>query len=309
MRARSVVVVAVLAVGAATLWARPPICEAPMEPATKNPPELGIVSWRRGYDAARAEAKRSGKPLLVLFDEVPGCATVNAFGKGVLSDRVVADAADLFVAVFVSNNEGGDDRRVLDHFDEPAWNNPVVRFLDVDERALAPRLEGADPRVHLLTRMVQALEAAKRPIPPWLHAAADDVVAADEAVYAMSCFWEGEVGLGDVDGVVATVPGFSGGREVVQVRFDGARVSRARLDDAARGLGFTAVAGAFRPSPDDDKKQLQRNALGKLPLGPSQRMHVNSAVGRGADPRVWLSPRQEALLDATACAGGPPGAR
>ncbi len=316
MRALLLSLVVVTVAAAATWSARAARCEVPpmgnkttttrATAATTNPPELGIVTWHRGYDAAKAEAKRTGKPLLLLFDEVPGCSTVNAFGHDVLSDLVVADAADLFVSVFVSNNEGGDDRRVLDHFDEPAWNNPVVRFIDVDERELAPRLEGADRRVHLLTRMVQALQTAKQTIPSWLQAAADDAAAVDdEAVYATACFWDGEVRFGDVDGVVATTPGFVGGHEVVKVRYDRARVSKTALDAAASGFGFRAIDGRFKVASDDDKKQLQQNALGKLPLAPSQRMHVNSAVGRGENPREWLSPRQQQLLDATACQGGP----
>ena len=36
------------------------------------PVELGKVPWLRDYDAALAEAKKSGKPLLLLFQEVPG---------------------------------------------------------------------------------------------------------------------------------------------------------------------------------------------------------------------------------------------
>ena len=40
--------------------------------ATANPVELGLVEWRRGFDAAAAEARAAGRPLLVLFDEVPG---------------------------------------------------------------------------------------------------------------------------------------------------------------------------------------------------------------------------------------------
>lgn len=40
--------------------------------AAANPVELGLVEWRRGFDAAAAESRDLGRPLLVLFDEVPG---------------------------------------------------------------------------------------------------------------------------------------------------------------------------------------------------------------------------------------------
>ncbi len=42
------------------------------ETLPKQPVELGMVNWRRNYDEAAAEAKRAGKPLLILFQEVPG---------------------------------------------------------------------------------------------------------------------------------------------------------------------------------------------------------------------------------------------
>jgi hypothetical protein len=41
-------------------------------PARRSAAELGQVRWWRDSAGARAEAKKSGKPLLILFDEVPG---------------------------------------------------------------------------------------------------------------------------------------------------------------------------------------------------------------------------------------------
>ena len=40
--------------------------------APKQPAELGRVNWQRDYAAGLAQAKRDGKPMLLLFDEVPG---------------------------------------------------------------------------------------------------------------------------------------------------------------------------------------------------------------------------------------------
>ncbi len=37
-----------------------------------HPPELGAVAWGRDFAAAQAQSKQSGKPLVVLFQEVPG---------------------------------------------------------------------------------------------------------------------------------------------------------------------------------------------------------------------------------------------
>lgn len=51
---------------------------AQQEPATgrtvvaRQPGELGKVSWWRDEQVAQQQAKASGKPVLVLFQEVPG---------------------------------------------------------------------------------------------------------------------------------------------------------------------------------------------------------------------------------------------
>ena len=37
-----------------------------------DPVELGTVKWLRNYDTAVAKAKATNKPLLILFQEVPG---------------------------------------------------------------------------------------------------------------------------------------------------------------------------------------------------------------------------------------------
>jgi len=45
---------------------------ATQEPAASQPIELGRVRWGREREAALAQARRSGKPLVLLFQEVPG---------------------------------------------------------------------------------------------------------------------------------------------------------------------------------------------------------------------------------------------
>ena len=44
------------------------------EPTTRaaTPIELGAVAWQRDLDAAVEEARKQGRALLVLFQEVPG---------------------------------------------------------------------------------------------------------------------------------------------------------------------------------------------------------------------------------------------
>ena len=40
--------------------------------SAQSPKELGAVKWQRDFDAALADAKKKSKPVLVLFQEVPG---------------------------------------------------------------------------------------------------------------------------------------------------------------------------------------------------------------------------------------------
>lgn len=40
--------------------------------APDQPVELGLVHWERDHDAAFARAARESKPVLLLFQEVPG---------------------------------------------------------------------------------------------------------------------------------------------------------------------------------------------------------------------------------------------
>ena len=38
----------------------------------ERPVELGAIDWLRDFDGALEQARKSGKPMLVLFQEVPG---------------------------------------------------------------------------------------------------------------------------------------------------------------------------------------------------------------------------------------------
>lgn len=254
-----------------------------------SPPELGIVRWSRGFDAAAARAKAEGKPLLVLFDEVPGCSTVLGFGERVLSHPLIADAMETaFVPVVVYNNVGGDDRRVLDRFGEPAWNNPVLRLFTPDAKPLARVDTGTLEQVS--SALVSALRSSGREVPAYLQLLVEEGSGAvQQREYAMGCFWEGEATLGRVEGVVSTRTGFVGGREVVQVKTRDARA----LDASAQEHGYAAVSGAFSASVDDDKKQLQQSRFRFVPMTPLQKTRVNA---NPRDAARWLSPRQLELL-------------
>ena len=159
-------------------------------PAASAPEELGRVAWLRSMPAAVARAKASGKPIALLFDEVPGCATVKGFGRAVLSHPLVVEALETeFVPLAVYNNTRGDaDRALLEAFGEPAWNNPVVRVITPERAPLAPRFAGPYDVPSFARTLTRALEAAGRPVPEYLALLALEPRAAKTASYSMYCF-------------------------------------------------------------------------------------------------------------------------
>lgn len=283
--------------------------------------ELGKVPWLRDYDAAVAQAKESKKPLLALFQEVPGCATCQNFGKGPLSHPLVVDAARLFVPLCVYNSvkdKDSPDAKLLKKFGERAWNNPVVRFFDSDGKDIAPQLDRNWALEPLLRAMLAALAASKSELPPWLELVRREYArgGSETGVFAMACYWSGDRAFGEVEGVVGTRVGMCQGREVVEVDFDPTVISYAALVEKAKTLKCAdtaivrspaqaeAAAAAFpgkatvrSDKPVDAKAQqkhylFQQPAYYYLPLTELQATRANArfAAGRSADD--LLSPGQ-----------------
>ncbi|MGF1511963.1 MAG: VPGUxxT family thioredoxin-like (seleno)protein, type 2 [Myxococcota bacterium] len=280
-------------------------------------PELGAVDWGRDLARARARARETSKPILILFDEVPGCQTCVRYGQAVLTHPLLVDAAETeFVPLAVFNNLGGEDRKVLQAFGEPSWNNPVVRVVDANLKPLAPRLAGNYDVSGLAQTMVAALKAHSRPVPPYL-ASLPVASRPPRAIFSMYCFWTGEACIGDIEGVVATRTGFLGGREVVEVSFDPGGVSRSELYRRVARKGcathvfvrneeerreaepsFRAITVSddrLRGSPKDDKHALRRSAARYLPLTPGQASRVNARIAEGEAIEDLLSPSQRSL--------------
>lgn len=288
-----------------------------------QPQELGAIRWRRGFDAAMAESKRSDTPLLVLFQEVPGCSTCKSYGDVVLSHPLIRDAVEsLFVPVAIYNNSPGDDARVLKRFREPAWNNPVVRIMRHDGTELASRVAGDYSRNGLVAAMVTALEKEKREVPMYLRLLHEELTARDRglerATFAMHCFWDGEAQLGGLDGVIATMPGFLRNKEVVDVWFDPGRIAFSTLVSRARRMqcagtvfarsasqeksgksmeGLPLVRAADETRPDREPKYLMSKTLYRfVPMTATQAARVNSTIREGGDPNALLSPGQLRLF-------------
>ncbi len=108
-----------------------------------------------------------------------------------LSHPVLVEAAEsLFTPVCIYNNRSGDrDEATRKAFDEPAWNNPVVRFVDAAKKDLRPRLANDWTAAGLANAMVEALGKAGKTAPPWLRCFAEQEVAAkrgvDTAIFGM----------------------------------------------------------------------------------------------------------------------------
>lgn len=264
-------------------------------PRPDQPNELGAVHWIRNLDEGKKVARQTDKPIFLLFTEVPGCSTVNGFAEGPLSHPLIVEAIeDEFVPVAIYNNTvAGHDRKVLNQYDEPSWNNPVVRFVDFAGKDIAPRYASGWTEHTLVPAMVRGLEGADRNVPGYLEVLERELTAEPRTTtFSMYCFWSGEVKLSALEGVISTRPGFAAGREVVDVVWDGRRTTleglarAARKSGAASGLvartpaesraaeraGLEAVESdaKTRYSAKDDKYQIRRSALAFVPMTPAQ---------------------------------------
>ncbi len=297
------------------------------------PVELGRVPWQHDFDEAMRQARSASLPMMVLFDEVPGCLTCQRFGSGPLSHPIVVDAASLCVPVVVYNNTPGRAAEILARYAEPSWNNPVVRFLDSSGKDLIPRVDGDWSTPTLLRRQVAALQAAGRPVPAWLRLAEAELNPAkpETAVFGMHCYWEGEAALGGLDGVIGTRIGMLQGSEVVEVDYDAARLDYPLLVGQARRAGMAdrifardgrqaSAAASQAPgapvsmlSPQErartDTQQQYHLALTPryhfLPLTALQATRVNAALATHGNPDEFLSPGQIRLGEELAAL--PPG--
>ena len=124
-----------------------------------QPVELGKVNWLRDFDEAIAQSKETGKPIFILFQEVPGCSTCRSYGQNVLSQPVIVEAIEgSFVPLAIFNNRKGKDYKVLTFYKEPAWNNPVVRIVGNDKQDIVSRISGNYSQLGVVQAMRQALD-------------------------------------------------------------------------------------------------------------------------------------------------------
>ena len=199
--------------------------------------------WLRDYDRALALAAEQRKPMLLLFQEVPGCSTCVRFGQDVLTHPLMVELiADRLVSVAIFNNHPGADAEILRRYDEPSWNNPVVRFLGPDGAELLPKLADRYDALGLHEKITAVLEMLGDDVPGYFRSLGRDLLVeyglSKRVTYTTPCFWSGETSLAQHQLAITTDAGWVDGEEVVQVHFEPREVSRTDLDFYARAEGF-----------------------------------------------------------------------
>lgn len=267
-----------------------------------QPKELGRVSWHRNYQAALDAAQQSGKPVFLLFQEVPGCATCVGFGEEVLSYPLLAEAIENeFTPLVIYNNVKGEEERILKLYQEVPWNNPVVRFVDGKGADIVPRLPSPWDPFLLLDSMTEVLKVSGRKLPEYVSLLAAEFTIkygkSHTAYYETPCFWSGETSMIQHPAVLATEAGWIAGKEVVKVSFDPAAASLQELNRFADDGYFKLVEKPAAYSKDvHPQYYLKGSVFRLLPLGISQRSQLNYAILYAQNAEAYLSPLQHRLL-------------
>ena len=248
-----------------------------------------------------------------------------------LSHPLLVEAIESeFVPCCIYNNKKGKDAEVLERYQELAWNNPVVRFVDAAGKDVIARKDRVWSLGGIASRMTMALEASRKKkkkekrqnsVPLYLRllATGSKKQGKKKATFAMHCFWEGEAHLGVLPGVTATRAGWLDRKEVVEVCYDEDQVSyeelvktakkmkcastvfahdQGQLGVARKLVGKNAVL-AKQPAKDaklsDRLYHLRKSVWNAMPATPIQRMRMNSALAKRKDPLQFLSPRQRGV--------------
>ncbi len=261
--------------------------------------ELGKVSWYRDFDQACAISEKENKPILILFQEVPGCSTCRNYGHNVLTNPLMVEAIENeFVPLAIFNNKGGKDKEILTKYDEPALNNPVVRIVDKNGKDISKRIAGDYSAKALYKRMIETLNKQGKKIPEYMKVLREELALVEsdnikETQFKMYCFWTGEKQLGTANGVLKTEAGFNSG-EVVKVTYDANKTNESELTSFAKKNSMQLVnSGNFRHSESDEDYYLQHTNYKYLPLSEVQKTKINSALGNGETAEVFLSPKQK----------------
>lgn len=260
----------------------------------QNPTELGTVKWYRDLDLA---IKNTGiKPILILFQEVPGCSTCQRYGQQVLSHPLIVETIETyFTPVAIHNNKKGKDLKSLQFFNEPAWNNPVIRIVDNTKKDIVSRLSSNYSPSGLVKSMIEAMQIMDLPIPIYLELLDQELSTQSQetAFYTMYCFWSGEAHMGSKKGIIQTEAGFMQGKEVVKITYDNKEISKSDLDQHAAKKHLVPIKYSRDYRIDKEVHYyLLHSKYKNIYLTELQKTRVNSALGNHLDPKIYLSPRQ-----------------
>lgn len=263
--------------------------------------ELGEIVWQRDFDTALSLAAKSNLPVLLLFQEIPGCSTCVNFGQDVLSDPLLAEAIEgNFIPLAIHNNKPGRDAEILARFREPSWNNPVIHFLRPDGTPLIAKLANRYDPLAVHGKLVAALEAFGREVPDYLRSLRDDLLVdyglARTANIETPCFWSGETSLAQHPAVLTTEAGWIGDEEMVRIDYDPAKADLAALAMFAETEGFEIAEPSGFRTDKAPQYYLSKSRFAHLPLSRAQRTRINLAIPYRDRPERFLSPRQAAWL-------------
>lgn len=288
-----------------------------------NDVEVGTIKWQRDYERALVNSGKSGKPLFLLFQEVPGCSGCKKYGKTVLSHPLLVEAVEnLFEPVLVYNNRSEKkDNELLAKFNEPAWNYQVVRYLDKAGKDIIPRKDKIWSVGATATRMIEVLKKQEREVPAYLEGVAqsNNNPHLKQVLFTMYCFWTGEQKLGALEGVLNTEAGFYNGREVTRVWYDSSQMNLIQLISKAHQFKcadeihvpkadkvnlpksrlsiFELKPDKYSKAPESDQKRQLTRDYKRLELTDYQRTKVNSWCRiNESKAKTYLSPRQLAQL-------------
>lgn len=260
--------------------------------------ELGKVSWYRDYQEALALSKKEDKPILLFFQEIPGCSTCVNFGRDVITHPLMVEAIENeFIPLAIYNNRPGVDAEILAKYNEPSWNNPVAHFIDDSGKDIVPKLANNYQPLSMLDKMMEALSSSGKTIPVYIQILQKELKIkygyTKTTVFETPCFWSGETSLAQHSGVYTTLAGFVGHKEVVKIAYDPKIVSETDLAKYAQDQGFYPIENSEHFRIDKAPQYyLKKSKFRYLPLSAVQRTAINYALPYKEDPKKYLSPKQ-----------------
>lgn len=283
-----------------------------------QPVELGQVHWLRDYDEALTRSEEKNLPVFMFFQEVPGCHTCSTFGNEVMSHPLIVEAIEThFIPLVVYNNKGGSDARVLKKYNEPTWNNPVVRIVNSNGTDIVKRHSGAYEPSAVVITIQNALLASNQIAPKYLNLLQQELSDyTEEAVLSMYCFWTGEKEIGSMQGVQSTQAGYMNGTEVVKVSYNPDQISYAELvsesskkrcadkvytnnneeKSIAKNKNIPSKGTNKYRVDGQDKYYLSQTDYQSIPMLKIQATKANALVAKRQSPEDVLSSRQLEIL-------------